>query len=67
MKQLGSVQISPHRALTLQMYVSARWSRCCAAGYSLVPLADVFNHKAAYVRLTGDYVVAGDVPSSDGE
>ena len=32
-----------------------------------MPLADVFNHKAAYVRLTGDYVVAGDVPLSDGE
>jgi hypothetical protein len=39
---------------------------CRAAGYSLVPLADIFNHKAAFVKLTDGYVVAGDMPSSDG-
>jgi hypothetical protein len=31
-----------------------------------VPLADIFNHKAAFVKLTDGYVVAGDMPSSDG-
>ena len=34
------------------------------AGMSLVPLADAFNHKAAYVQLTDDYAVEG-ASSSD--
>ncbi len=32
---------------------------------SLVPLADAFNHKAAVVRLSGDYAVQGASSDSD--
>ena len=41
------------------------------AGMSLVPLADIFNHKAAIVQLSGDYAIepvcfeGGEDSSSD--
>ena len=41
-------------------------------GYSLVPLADIFNHKAAVVALTDEYAIEGGggdaaAGSSDGD
>ena len=43
----------------------------CRAGMAMVPLADLFNHKAALVQLTNDYSVEGAYcegqPDSDEE
>ncbi len=34
---------------------------------ALVPLADIFNHKCAHVRLSGDYAIEGASDSSDSD
>lgn len=62
----------PHSDSRLEEKTQCVWSGVLKsfhwlAGYSLVPLADIFNHKAAFVKLTDEYAVAGDAASSGSE